>query len=506
MDEIQRNGPVITRFELHQDLSDFWKNSTKCRDEIYSYDQKSTFLTNHAAVIVGYGKMNISGVDKYYWLVQNSFGNRSGYKGLLRIEFGQIEIEKVSFSEPNIEEEGDQNEVNVTFHSIDDTCNINITSTLDWNDSLEINFKYINESNYFNYQCGQVTIKKEKIIKCYYEKIYRTIKRKGKYIYEKSNSILNKDKFIFDDSFQGQSFEFLGSDFISYMIIDRTYISKEGSQILLKYESEDKSQLPPIYVNNNQNRILKNCKLINGFPFMQCIIKEDELLYFEDSSDNWLKYNILCGKISSTNINVLKLDKSKYASFKIKKFYLPEQREISNETILNIITTIDGKIDGYVSSQNSFIININNENDGNNISKPILCKVGKPKESGKDHNINCQLYGENDKPLNYDNLYLLSYYYPYNIDNPFEIIINDNIKAIKKPQSDPENKDDNTENKKDNTIFIIVISVCVVVAILIIIFIILYINNRRKKKSDEIYGKIITETKNIEKDAELIEK
>ena len=42
--------------------------------------------------------------------------------------------------------------------------------------------------------------------------------------------------------------------------------------------------------------------------------------------------------------------------------------------------------------------------------------------------------------------------------------------------------------------------------ILIIIFIILYINNRRKKKSDEIYGKIITETKNIEKDAELIEK
>ena len=59
--------------------------------------------------------------------------------------------------------------------------------------------------------------------------IYRTIKRKGKYIYEKSNSILNKDKFIFDDSFQGQSFEFLGSDFISYMIIDRTYISKEGS-------------------------------------------------------------------------------------------------------------------------------------------------------------------------------------------------------------------------------------------------------------------------------------
>ena len=88
-------------------------------------------------------------------------------------------------------------------------------------------------------------------------------------------------------------------------------------------------------------------------------------------------------KFSSTNINVLKLDKSKYASFKIKKFYLPEQREISNETILNIITTIDGKIDGYVSSQNSFIININIENDRNNISKPILCKVGKLKNQEK---------------------------------------------------------------------------------------------------------------------------
>ena len=249
------------------------------------------------------------------------------------------------------------------------------------------------------------------------------------------------------------------------MITDSAYISKEGSQIILKYESVDKSQLPPIYVNNNHTKQLKNCKLINGFPFIQCIIKEDELQYFEDSSTNFLKYNILCGKNSSTNINVLKLDKTKYSSFKINKFFLPEQKEITNETILNISTIVDGKIDGYESTKNSFIINIYIENDGNNVSKPILCKVGTPKESGKEHNMNCQLYEENDKPLSYKNLYLLSYYYPYNIDNPFEIIINQNIKALKESKSEPEN----TENK-DNSTFIIVISVLsVVLAILIII-------------------------------------
>ena len=77
-------------------------------------------------------------------------------------------------------------------------------------------------------------IKKENEIKCYYKKIYQTIKRKGKFSYDNSNSILNKTKFLLDDSFQGKSFDFYGKDFISYIIIESAYISKEGSQILLK--------------------------------------------------------------------------------------------------------------------------------------------------------------------------------------------------------------------------------------------------------------------------------
>ena len=66
--------------------------SNNC-SEIYKYDGHSNYTGGHAVVIVGYGYEN----SKYYWLIQNSWGTNFCGDGFLKVEFGEIGIEKVVF-------------------------------------------------------------------------------------------------------------------------------------------------------------------------------------------------------------------------------------------------------------------------------------------------------------------------------------------------------------------------------------------------------------------------
>ena len=53
----------------------------------------------HAIIVVGYGFLN----GKFYWQIQNSWGPNVCDNGFIKIEFGQVNIEVVAFSEPYIE-------------------------------------------------------------------------------------------------------------------------------------------------------------------------------------------------------------------------------------------------------------------------------------------------------------------------------------------------------------------------------------------------------------------
>ena len=115
LDQIINKGPVVSRLSLHQDFIAFIKNKEKCKNEIYRYDGQSPFSASHAVIIVGYGFSN----NRYYWLIQNTLGTDSCDNGFMKIEFGQIGIENVAFSEPYIEQEGKiPYEIELTYNKI----------------------------------------------------------------------------------------------------------------------------------------------------------------------------------------------------------------------------------------------------------------------------------------------------------------------------------------------------------------------------------------------------
>ena len=70
IDQLITEGPITAFLNIYEDFYDFALNKTKCRNDIYIYDEKSVFKKVHAETVIGYGLLN----NKYYWLVQNSWG------------------------------------------------------------------------------------------------------------------------------------------------------------------------------------------------------------------------------------------------------------------------------------------------------------------------------------------------------------------------------------------------------------------------------------------------
>ena len=80
-------------------------------------------LGGHAITIVGYGYLN----SKYYSLVQNSWGEYVCDNGFLKIEFGQIGVEEVAFSEPYIHKEIDNpKDILIKLDYFDDFCDMGL--------------------------------------------------------------------------------------------------------------------------------------------------------------------------------------------------------------------------------------------------------------------------------------------------------------------------------------------------------------------------------------------
>lgn len=85
--ELVRNGPMGVAFEVYPDFMHY-------KEGIYHHtfllDSNNPFeLTNHAVLLVGYGKCHKTG--EKYWIVKNSWGTGWGENGFFRIRRGTDE-------------------------------------------------------------------------------------------------------------------------------------------------------------------------------------------------------------------------------------------------------------------------------------------------------------------------------------------------------------------------------------------------------------------------------
>ncbi|KAL1774587.1 dipeptidyl peptidase 1 [Sigmodon hispidus] len=85
--ELVQRGPIAVAFEVHDDFLHYHSgvyHHTGLRDPFNPYE-----ITNHAVLLVGYGKDPITGSG--FWIVKNSWGTQWGEEGYFRILRGNDE-------------------------------------------------------------------------------------------------------------------------------------------------------------------------------------------------------------------------------------------------------------------------------------------------------------------------------------------------------------------------------------------------------------------------------
>ena len=214
MDQLNNYGPVVSGITLYQDFKNLVFHKAKCTELIYRYDGISNDTGGHALTIIGYGLKD----DRYYWIAQNSWGDSFCDKGFIKIEFGQIGIEQVSFVEPYLpNDQSPKTQIKLKFESMDALCqlNIKVESPLhDVSNGFLINSEKensdINNNEKFNFICGKIKIIDKEEIKCYFEE--RIPQKLGTYKFKQIKSLGTENEFIDSDSFDGKTFNFYSID------------------------------------------------------------------------------------------------------------------------------------------------------------------------------------------------------------------------------------------------------------------------------------------------------
>ena len=434
MDQIINYGPIVTGIEVYEDFYELHSDPEKCRNEVYTYDGTSEYLGGHAVVIVGYGFMN----SKYYWLLQNSWGEEACDHGFIKVEFGQIGVEQISFVEPYIER-GGVTPLNfpLQFDSFDEECNLKVSSVEsydEWKNTLYLEFRNTETRRKFNYQCSAVKILDEKKSVCYYE-YWNFWTDKGTYKFNYFQSLGVENTFSLD-YFDQRKFEFYGLDELYPIYNDYLYISQEGSKLLFLLFTDDKvPKTPQIYANEKINIPLSDCKYLDfEYYFVACDLKKDEINYFDDMSSmnyNPLVYDILCGYKEPIYAVAYILDKTKYPVFKFRNLVLPEDDTISSESILTGIADIEGSLSGYFSQKNIFYVLALIETLGENITSFAYCEIEKPKRIMRNYLFNCYMDMIPGDEIPYDNIYFYPYYFQDDFDYPYEVLIPETLKGQK---------------------------------------------------------------------------
>ena len=461
MKQLVNYGPLMSSIKVY---NDFYKINFErdCSNFIYSNNDNSQDYSGHALVIVGYGYEQ----SKYYWLAQNSWGETFCDGGLLKVEFGQIGIERVAFFDPYIPSENSTIEEISIQLNIDDECKLEYITTSS-EESLKSNFEILAKStdngDTLYYQCGLVSLNEDSNKVCSLNKNYDDFynKRKGEYEIKKVETIGNENQYNLEKSI---SFYYYGIDLI-YPYFDNIsfYVSESGSKILFRYINgiDDDRFLSKIYPNKNSNSYLKNCKIqelyeniLNDKYIIYCNINSNEVDYFNNSAniidDSYLEYDVLCGSRETIEAIVYKLDKTKYPLFRIKQFVLNDKEYITGP--FKLIANIEGSVTGYKTENSTFIVLANIYNNEKNQIFYGICRIPKPEKVVNNYEINCNFVLNNNKSIRYKNVELFPYYYPNPTVNkdPFEIIISNNMKpTIMEEKEEKEEKEIEEEKEEE---------------------------------------------------------
>ena len=94
IDQLVNFGPVATSVDLYQDFH-YLETDENCSNKIYTHDEKSSFTGRHSLVIIGYGYNELE--LKYYWILQNSWGDYFCDNGFVKVELGKLELREFAF-------------------------------------------------------------------------------------------------------------------------------------------------------------------------------------------------------------------------------------------------------------------------------------------------------------------------------------------------------------------------------------------------------------------------
>ena len=437
LDQLINYGPVVSQIDDYEDFNDLY-DAQECPD-IYEYDGESEFYGTHTVVIVGYGYEEQS--SKFYWIIQNSWGLEFCGNGFAKIGFGEISVERVSFSEPYIPENNatTSKKINAIFTQ-KDNCYLEFNIGMEEiKDSFKLFFQNVEKpDSEFYYQCNlspEVNTKNEGT--CNYD-MGNIFSAKGYYKYKNYSSIRNENEYNFNFSSlpKNNQFYYYGIDYIDYIYENFYFVSEEGSSILLYYESDDDLGLASnIYPNENIKTSLSDCKIIpekisTNYTYIYCRLKKEEIQYFENDQDLSMTYDIFCGAQEPANLFVYKLDKTKNPLFRVK--YFVSTQEKCQYCEFKLVANIEGSIK-ELEDENSFfvLVNINSNDNSEKLTESIYCEIPKLSEIQDNYEISCVLFTTSENSTETSNVELTPYYIPYNFSSPFEIFIENNIKSIK---------------------------------------------------------------------------
>ena len=420
MDQLINYGPLQAHIEVYEDFSSL--NGSDCSNHIYKHDNGQIQSSGgHSIVIVGYGSQN----NKYYWIIQNSWGEDFCDKGFVKIEFSEVGVEQVIFSEPYIEDNSPEKDVSIKFNDFTEECNFKYTSTNSEN-YFEMYFEKDDSNLYF--QCGSAPHSGNGGICSISTK--SSLNPKGTYEYSAHNTLLNKNKYTLDFSSISKEFYYYGVDSINSYYDKYLYISKAGRKIYLFYLPEDKydDYVPKIYPNYKVNTPLSKCKLenFNYYRTIVCDIQDSEFSYFSSSPHLPLSYEILCGYKTQMFASVVVLDTKKYPIFKVKQLILPEREYIDGKSTIILLADVEGSTSGLTDNILYFTGMIIIEHNAKEDSYNLYCKIENPKKVNN-FKIPCQTI----LSFNYTDVYLNPFYIQGSYEqDPFQVIIEDIIEGI----------------------------------------------------------------------------
>ena len=454
IDQLINHGPVVSSILVYEDFN----SGSFCNKDVYSYDGESNFIGKQDVVIVGYGLYN----DKYYWLIQNSLGSNWCEDGLAKIEFGQVGIESVSFSEPYIK--GEYNETQDVTIDLKNTvertkCFINF-NTDSPNEDIKSNFELIfknkkNEDKIY-YYCGVVPLIDEDSHICLND-LNDSISE-GSYEVYNSSSLGKENEFSINNEYNF----YLNKDHFRTILINnknkKLYVSESGSKILIEsYNCEECLFKTKIYPNLKASFPLQNCQKINitnlernyKYYLVSCVINENELNYFDYSYNNEnnavMAYDKLCGVKTKIDATIYKLDKTKYPVLRINDFKIPKKDNFDNGSEFTLIADVEGSISGFTSSSEQFYVFIDISYNNQIKTYELYC-TPKDIKIVKNYEINCH-FVQIVNLINYD--YVILYPYSYQLDTqPYEIIISKTF-YVDKQNNQTDYNTDNTDNTDD---------------------------------------------------------